>query len=295
MAIEDLDQSLQARINMTFIIMSDYFYAVYLVKSFYKFLTTKDWRFFFPIVAAFSAFMNNINDIIYFLLYEYFEGTNCKTFLNYFVTTATLNWTPISWLQTIRLISFTKVFYKKSVYYMISAINIILSAAYTISYYNNLFNFTDTNIGESTNKFMFCSVKQKESKIPTKISPTQYVMIFDVCDSTFSLGVLVFTAYMALDSIAHLKFHHAKIKRMVDEGLVQLIVLTVSKIVCYSLMFYLQKKGLMIEDIIWDILSVIVIICSYRLVNVRYSRIGCKYLYIYKYLIIIIIYYNYLR
>ncbi|OUM66825.1 hypothetical protein PIROE2DRAFT_5804 [Piromyces sp. E2] len=276
MGLEDLDPGLQARINMTFIIMSDYYYVVYLVKSFYKFLTTKDWRFFFPIVASFSAFMNNINDILYFLLYEYIGVKGCETFLFFFRATASLNWTPISWLQTIRLVSFTKVFYKKSVYYTISAINIFLSGAYTISYYLNLLNFKEKDIGEETNKFMFCSVEQAKKNLFNGITYTQYVMIFDVCDSTFSLGVLVFTAYMALDSVTHLKFHHAKIKRMVDEGLIQLVVLTVSKITCYTLMYYLQKKELMIEDIVWDILSVIVIICSFRLVNVRYSRIGSK-------------------
>eukprot|EP00833_Pecoramyces_ruminatium_P000435 jgi/Orpsp1_1/1174467/evm.model.c7180000050238.1 len=151
---------------------------------------------------------------------------------------------------------------------MISTINVLLSGAYTISYYLNLFNFKGVNIMVETDRFMFCSVEQKEGH-----DYTRYVMLTDVCDSAFSLGVLVFTAYMALDSIQHLKFHHAKIKRMVEEGLIQLIILTLSKIVCYSVMYYLMKEKLMVVDIVWDILSVIVIICAYRLVNVRYKRI----------------------
>jgi len=263
----------QARIIMTFIVMSDFLYGWYLIKSFNKYLKTKDWRFFFPLVAALSAFMNNINDIIYFLFYE-FSDNNCEFFLKMFKYTALFNWTPISWLQTFRLISFTKIFYNKKFYYMISAINIFLSGAYSISYYFNLFNFESLNLKEDTDRFMFCSVKQKEGH-----DYTNYVMLSDVCDSAFSLGVLVFTAYMALDSVQHLKFHHAKIKRMVEEGLIQLIILTISKIVCYSVMYYLMKKNLMIVDIVWDILSVIVIICAYRLVNVRYKGITCKLIY----------------
>ncbi|OUM66824.1 hypothetical protein PIROE2DRAFT_5803 [Piromyces sp. E2] len=254
--------------------MSDCFYLWYFVKGFNKILKTRDWRFAFPLVAAFFAFCNNLNDIFSFLFSE--RHYSCETFMILFRITAAFNWTPISWLQAIRLISFTRVFYKKSIFLIITAINVLFSALYTLFYYLNLLNFNVVEIGESTDKFMFCSIKQDEINLPVIQDYTKGVMIFDICDSTFSLSVLLVTALMALDKTEHLKFHHAKIKRMIEEGLIQFIILTISKIGLYSVMFYFVDY--MIVDIVWDILSVIVIICSFRLVNVKYKRIKSKVL-----------------
>jgi len=271
----ELNEALQSRINMTVIIMSDCFYFWYFMKSFDKILKTKDWRFAFPLVAALFAFLNNLNDIFSFLFSE--SSYSCeKVFIKIFKITALFNWTPISWLQAIRLMSFTKVFYKKYIFISITVINVLLSAGYTIYYYRNLINFEYKDITNNTDKFMFCTVQQKDIIVNGRKSNdkfTKYVMIFDICDSTFSLGVLLLTTLMALDRTQHLKFHHAKIKRMVEEGLVQFIVLTISKIVCYSVMFQLMREKLMIVDIVWDILSVIVIICAFRLINVKYKKI----------------------
>ncbi|ORX81502.1 hypothetical protein BCR32DRAFT_268245 [Anaeromyces robustus] len=259
----------ESRICITVIIMSDCLYLWYLMKSFNKYLKTRDWRYIFPIIASLFAFLNNMNDIYNFLFFEILDG-DCNFFLICFKITALFNWTPISWLQAYRLIIYTKLFYKKKTYYIISAINIILSGAYTISYYLNFIQYTYEDISKKTNRFMFCTVKQKSDVY------TLYLMIFDVCDSAFSLGILVFTAYMALDSIQYLRYQYAKIKRMVEEGFIQLIVLTLSKIICYTLIFYLMKNESMVADVIWDILSVIVIGCSYRLVNVRYERVNYR-------------------
>jgi len=269
------NEPLQARINMTVIVMSDCFYLWYFIKSFDKGLKTRDWRFLFPFLAAFFAFTNNLNDIFSFLFSEL--KYECRgIFMTIFTITATLNWTPVSWIQTLRLMSFTKIFYKKPVFIAITVVNVLFSTLYTFSYYLHLINYeVIDNIAENTDKFMFCSVKQKDlgnyKFLGIFDSYTRAVMYFDIFDSAFSLGVLLFTAFMALDRTQHLKFHHAKIKRMVEEGFFQFIILIVSKIAIYSIMFYFIK--LMVFDVIWDLLSVIVIICAFRLVNVKYKKI----------------------
>ncbi|KAG4087156.1 hypothetical protein H8356DRAFT_1731377 [Neocallimastix lanati (nom. inval.)] len=264
-------EPLQARIVMTVIIMSDCIYLWYLVKCARKYKLTKDWRFFFPFIAALFAFANNFNDIVSFIISE---GSDCKIFLLIFKVTALLNWTPISWLQTIRLMTFTKVFYSKRTFIIITVINVTLSLGYSICYYLNWGNFTEKVIGVETDRFMFCSPAQKPIEGHDSSFYTTLVMYFDLADSIFSFSVLVYTTYMALDNIKHLKFHHAKIKRMEEEGLIQLIVLTIGKISLYPIMIYLVKKQLTIGDIVWDTLSIIVIICAFRLVNVKYKRIN---------------------
>jgi len=270
----------QSRVVMVVIIMSDCFYFWYFVKSFNKILKTRDWRFAFPLVAAFFAFSNNLNDVCSFL-FSQSSRYNCDVFLQFFKISALFNWTPISWLQALRLISFTKVFYKKSVFLIVTIINIVFSALYTVFYYLNLNNFIKKDIRRETDNFMFCSVEQQTLNPPMLgflDSYTKGVMVFDLLDSTFSLTVLLFTALMALERTEHLQFHHAKIKRMLEEGLIQFIVLTISKIGLYTLMFCFMEH--MIVDIVWDILSVIVIICSFRLVNVKYKKIKRKVYYI---------------
>ena len=281
----DENEPMQARISMTVIVMSDCFYLWYFIKSLDKGLKTRDWRFLFPFLAALFAFTNNLNDIFSFL----FSDTNydCKdVFFKIFTVTATLNWTPISWIQTLRLMSFTKIFYKKPVFILITVINILLSLLYTISYYFHLSNYELTNIGTKTNNFMFCSVTQNKKEfekgktfLSIFNSYIKAVMTFDILDSAFSLGILLFTAFMAMDRTQHLKFHHAKIKRMVEEGFIQFIILIVSKIIIYTIMFQFMDQ--MLFDVIWDLLSVIVIVCAFRLVNVKYKKIKRKFLFLF--------------
>ncbi|ORX79044.1 hypothetical protein BCR32DRAFT_328299 [Anaeromyces robustus] len=263
----------QSRIGMTSIIMSDCIYLWYLYKSVNKYIKTKDIKFLFTSVASLFAFLNNLNDIVSFL---FSANSDCKKFFYVFIATATLNWTPISWLQTIRLMSITKVFYTRKTYKTISCITILLSLIYTASYYLNLTNYDYENISKQTDYFMYCTVKQQKyinGTVEKDKYYTLYVMISDIVDSAFSFGILVLTTSMALENIKHLQFHHAKIKRMVEEGLFQFIVLTISKILIYPIIIYSTQNNLMIYDITWDFLSVIVIICSFRMVNVKYKRV----------------------
>jgi len=293
---------LQARIIMTVIIMSACVYLWYLIKCLRKYKLTKDWRFFFPLIAALFAFSNNFNDILSFIFSEN-SDSDCKKFIIVFKVTALLNWTPISWLQMLRLMAFTRIFYKKNVFRVITTVNVTLSLGYTVCYYFNLNNFKEKLIGDETDRFMFCSPEQKPIFNNNSSLYTTLVMYFDLFDSIFSFSVLVYTISQALENIRHFKFRHVKIKRMKEEGLVQLIILTIAKITLYPVMLYLMKEELMIVDIVWDALSVIVIICAFRLVNVKYKRIEGKlfltlplffffffYIYIFNYIIYIYIY-----
>jgi hypothetical protein len=137
---------------------------------------------------------------------------------------------------------------------MITLGSVSLSILYCTCYYINLSGFR-----ASKSSFFGCTVyNQIESKM---------VEVTDTLDSSYSLTIIIISIRKALLNLRQYKLRHQKLKALKDESTIIFIVLTVSKIVIYS--FIMANKKNPGGDIWWDSLSVIVIACSYRIVNFK--------------------------
>jgi len=252
-----------------FLVISETIYFIYFVRCTTRFKTTRDWKFLFPLTAALFAFMNNFNDILHIIFAPMNPTINCQSlFLTVFKITALFNWTPISFVQILRLYHLTKGYYTPYWHRAITTISVSLSVLYCTAYYYNLAGFN-----ASKNKFYGCSVYNVNNGIRSYM-----IELTDTLDSSYSLVIIIISIRKALQDSRHYKLRHQKLKALKDESMIIFIVLTVSKILIYSLiMAHKKDPG---GDIYWDVLSVIVIACSYRIVNFKPKmNVNMKYYY----------------
>lgn len=237
------------------LVLSETVYFIFLLKCIVRLRKTREWKFLFPLVASLFALLNNLNDIVHVILAPVIPDVNCnKKFLTIFVITALFNWTPISFLQFIRLYQLTRGYYTPYWHRMITIGSLTLSIVYCCCYYYNLSGFYGTK-----SKNLGCAVYN--------IHIGYLIEISDTLDSGFSLFVIIASIRKALLNLKQYKLRHQKLKALKDESIFVFIILTVSKIGIYSVILYFRNiPG---GDIFWDTLSVIVIACSYRIVNFK--------------------------
>ncbi|ORX81501.1 hypothetical protein BCR32DRAFT_279660 [Anaeromyces robustus] len=251
----DIKDLLMKKAMYFVIVASETIYLMLILKCLLRWKSTKDWRFIFPLTAALFAFANNFNDIMYVINAPDNHLHNCeKYYINIFKYTATLNWTPISIFQILRLFQFTRGYYKPFWHRMITVGSISLSIIYCCCYYYNLLNFKS-----SKNCFFGCA--------NYNLVNGTFVEVSDIMDSGYSLVIMIFSLRNALLNLKQYKLRHQKLKALKDESIIVFIILTGSKVVIYSII--LSFKTIPGGDIFWDILSVIVIYCSYRIVNFK--------------------------
>ncbi|ORX41688.1 hypothetical protein BCR36DRAFT_363770 [Piromyces finnis] len=246
---------LMNKLVFSFLVLSETIYFTYLIKCIIRFKKTKDLKFFFPLTASLFALSNNFNDIMNTIVAPIKNSQNCsKSFLTIFRYTAMFNWTPISFLQIIRLYQLTSGYYTPRWHRIITVGSVSLSILYCTCYYINLSGFS-----ASKNSFFGCTVYNKFDSFMVEIS--------DTLDSSYSLAIIIISIRKALLNLKEYKLRHQKLKALKDESTIIFIILTISKIVIYS--FIMANKKNPGGDIWWDSLSVIVIFCSYRIVNFK--------------------------
>ncbi|ORX45932.1 hypothetical protein BCR36DRAFT_357512 [Piromyces finnis] len=251
---DNSNQTVALRIISIGIVISCYIYFKYTIKSAVGYIQHKNLNFLFPFVAAAFAFANNANDIAHFI----YHPDNCYIFYTLFKASATLNWAPLSWLTTFRLSLISKIYLSKSKFYFITIISIILSALYCGSYFLNLNQFKYEFV-----EFMGCGVTNDSKYI-------YFVMIFDIIDSLFSLGAICIIIYNALKNLKELNTKNEKLSNLVSEGILELIIITIAKIIIYPLISVTSYQPAF--DIFWDVLSVTIIYFSYQMVNFPYQN-----------------------
>jgi len=235
------------------IIISCYIYFKYLFKSTTGLIEHRNLNYIFPLTSALFAFVNNANDIAHYI----YHPKDCYIFYTIFRSSASLKWPPISWLQTFRLSLTSRIYLSKWKFYYVTIISIIFSTLYCLCYFLNLNQFTYTEV-----EFTGCGVANDSKYI-------YHVMAFDIIDSFFSLGAICVIIYNAVKNLRELNTKNEKLNNLVSEGLLELIVITLAKIIIYPLIAMTSYQPSF--DVFWDILSVIVISCSYRMVNFPYQ------------------------
>eukprot|EP00833_Pecoramyces_ruminatium_P014512 jgi/Orpsp1_1/1188544/evm.model.d7180000065642.1 len=238
------------------LVFSETMYFIIVIKSLVRVYKTRDWHFWFLITAALFALMNNFSDIIYRILAP-FGNINCTSFfISFFKFSATLNWIPISYYQVCRLHRITKRYYKENWHRIIIAISIFFSIAYSFCYFLNLYFFE----GKS-DKFGGCVVNNKYKKLTVGIE------VSDITDTAISLLIVIITLLISLRNLKNYKLRHLKLKAVLDNNVIVFIILVVSKILFYYIIYKnADKPG---GDIWWDTLSVIVLWCTYTLLNLK--------------------------
>jgi len=253
--INNSTETFAVRFILIGIIISCYIYFKYMIKSIIGFIHHKNFNFLFPLIAATFAFTNNANDIVHFLRHP----EDCYLFYILFKVTATLNWAPISWLQTFRLSLISRIYLNKKKFIVITTLSVTFSLLYCLCYFLNLSEFD-----YATSEFMGCGVTNDSKYI-------YLVMAFDIIDSLFSLGSICIIIYNAIRNLRELNTKNEKLNNLVSEGILELIIITIAKIVIYPLISITSYQPSF--DIFWDVLSVIVIYCSYRMVSFPYKVI----------------------
>ncbi|OUM59728.1 hypothetical protein PIROE2DRAFT_63583 [Piromyces sp. E2] len=243
-----------ARLTIIIVILSWWFYGKYAFLSMRGLVRHKNFNFIFPFTAAIFAFVNNTNDIVHFI----YHPKNCHPFWVIFTASGTLNWAPISWLQAYRLILIAKIYLSKKGYYFISLITIVFSATYCTFYFLNL------NLFSSERNFT-------NGCAPTNPGThTTSVMISDIVDSVFSIAMLCILVYRSINNLKEMNARNEKLNDLMGQGVIELIIIAVAKIAIYPIIISTtEKPGF---DCFWDILSVIVIISAFKMVNFPYER-----------------------
>jgi len=240
------------------VVISDTVYFILLLKSIKGLIKTKDWHFLFLIVASSFAFSNNTNDIYYRITapIKKFNVRNCnETFLTIFKISASLNWVPISYYQISRLYRICENYYKRNWYYAILIISAIFSLIYSTFYFLNLVSFSAV-----TTQFGGCVVSNSSNYV-------QYVEIFDIVDTAYSLFIVCWTLFISLKNLKRYKLRHLRIKSFFDENLLFFFILVASKFIFYQV---IEKRASSPGgDIWWDGLSIVVLTCAYRLMNLK--------------------------
>ncbi|ORX42554.1 hypothetical protein BCR36DRAFT_587130 [Piromyces finnis] len=243
-----------ARLIMIIIILSWWLYGKYAYLCIRGLIRHKNFNFIFPFTAAIFAFANNTNDIFHFI----YHPKNCHPFWIIFTASATLNWAPISWLQAYRLILIAKIYLSKKGYYFISFLAVAFSATYSTFYFLNLNAFNSernfTNGCSPTNPGTY----------------TRQVMIFDIIDSVFSIAMLCVLVYRSVKNLKEMNTRNERLNDLVGQGVIELIIIGIAKVIIYPIIIATSEKPGF--DCFWDILSVIVIISAFKMVNFPYER-----------------------
>eukprot|EP00833_Pecoramyces_ruminatium_P000250 jgi/Orpsp1_1/1174282/evm.model.c7180000049544.1 len=255
----DNDLDINSRVNigtrcsLIIVILSWYIYGKYTYLCLRGLVRHKNYNFLFPLTATLFAFSNNTNDVFNYI----YHASNCKPFYYIFTATATLNWTPISWLQAYRLALISNIYLPKKISLPIITLAISLSITYCYCYFNNLINFRESRDKNG------CAVSN-ESDWVTKI------MFSDIADSVFSLASICIIIFKSIKHLRELNTKNEKLNNLVGQGIIELFVIALAKLILYPLINYTRKiPG---YDFVWDILSVIVIISAYNLVNFPYEQ-----------------------
>jgi len=254
--MDDQNSTLEitTRVSTIVVILSWYIYGKYAFFCLRGLIRHKNLNFLFPLAATLFAFANNTNDIANYI----YHPSACKLFYLIFMGSATLNWAPISWLQAYRLALIAKIYLSKFTAFIIITLAVILSSIYCTLYFFNLslFDYTKT---VATG----CAVTN-----PGKWTP--YIMISDIADSVFSLASICIIVFKSINHLKELNTRNEKLNDLVAQGIVELLVIAIAKIAIYPLIHYTSSiPGL---DVFWDVLSIIVIISAYNLVNFPYEH-----------------------
>jgi len=255
--MDDQNSTLEitTRVSTIVVILSWYIYGKYAFFCLRGLIRHKNLNFLFPLAATLFAFANNTNDIANYI----YHPSACKLFYLIFMGSATLNWAPISWLQAYRLALIAKIYLSKFTAFIIITLAVILSSIYCTLYFFNLslFDYTKT---VATG----CAVTN-----PGKWTP--YIMISDIADSVFSLASICIIVFKSINHLKELNTRNEKLNDLVAQGIVELLVIAIAKIAIYPLIHYTSSiPGL---DVFWDVLSIIVIITAYNLVNFPYEHV----------------------
>ncbi|KAL6600722.1 hypothetical protein LY90DRAFT_707756 [Neocallimastix californiae] len=242
--------------------LSWYIYGKYALLSFIGLKRHKNYNFLFPFTAALFAFVNNFNDLVFNVYHPESKETCENVFLRIFIGSATLNWAPISWLQACRLAVIANIYLPKKGFIIITAITCTLSCVYCAFYFCNLslFNATQSQITG-------CGVTNPGTY-------SYYVMISDIVDSAFAFTAIVVLIYRSIKGLRELNTRNQKLNDLASQGVLELLIITLAKIVIYPLIALTSEIPAL--DIFWDVLSVIVIICGYNLVNFPYAHSQTK-------------------
>lgn len=250
-------QTIATRFVLIGVALSCYVYGKYAILSINGLRKHKNYDFLFSFTAAAFACANNINDLIAFV----YPPESCYVFWTIFKASATLNWAPISWLQAFRLMIISKIYLPKKGYYIISIMTISLSCIYCTFYFFNLSLFDYT-----TNPITGCGVTNPGTY-------SYYVMVSDIVDSCFAFTAICTLIYRSIKDLRELNTKNQKLNDLISLGVVELLIITVSKIIIYPLIALTSYIPAL--DVFWDVLSVIVIICGYNLVNFPYKHASC--------------------
>ncbi|ORX69319.1 hypothetical protein BCR32DRAFT_330176 [Anaeromyces robustus] len=242
------------RMGIIVITLSWYFYGKYALLSLLGIKRHKNYNFLFPMTASLFAFVNNTGDLFFFI----YRASSCKVFYHIFVGSATLNWAPISWLQAYRLAVISNIYLPKKGFYLVTATTFTLSIVYCTFYFCNLSIF-----GYQFNPTTGCAVTNPGTY-------SYYVMVSDIVDSAFAFTAICTLIYRSIKGLKELNTRNQKLNDLVGQGVLELLIITLAKIIIYPLIALTSKLPAL--DIFWDILSVIVIICGYELVNFPYSN-----------------------
>jgi len=242
------------RISTIIVIISWYIYGKYAFFCLRGLIRHKNFNFLFPLAATLFAFVNNTNDIGNYIYHQ----SDCYSFWLVFMFSATLNWAPISWLQAYRLALISKIYLSKFVSLIIISMAIVLSSIYCTYYFLNLSLFD-----YSKSDTLGCGVTNPGTWTP-------YIMVSDIADSVFSLASICIIVFKSINHLKELNTRNEKLNDLVGQGIIELFIIALAKIIIYPLIHYTSKiPGL---DVFWDVLSMIVIISAYKLVNFPYEH-----------------------
>jgi len=243
------------RISTIIVIISWYVYGKYAFFCLRGLIRHKNFNFLFPLAATLFAFVNNTNDIGNYIYHQ----SDCYSFWLVFMFSATLNWAPISWLQAYRLALISKIYLSKFVSLIIISMAIVLSSIYCTYYFLNLSLFD-----YSKSDTLGCGVTNPGTWTP-------YIMVSDIADSVFSLASICIIVFKSINHLKELNTRNEKLNDLVGQGIIELFIIALAKIIIYPLIHYTSKiPGL---DVFWDVLSMIVIISAYKLVNFPYEHV----------------------
>jgi len=252
---ENTTKLVATRISTIIVIISWYIYGKYAYFCLRGLIKYKNYNFLFPLAATLFAFVNNTNDIANYIYHQ----SDCYPFWVIFVGSATLNWAPISWLQAYRLALISKIYLSSLLYFIITSMAIILSSIYCTYYFLNLSLFD-----HAKSDTLGCGVTNPGTWTP-------YIMVSDIADSVFSLASICIIVLKSINHLKELNTRNEKLNDLVGQGIIELFIIALAKIILYPLIHYTSKvPGL---DVFWDILSMIVIICAYKLVNFPYENV----------------------
>eukprot|EP00833_Pecoramyces_ruminatium_P013642 jgi/Orpsp1_1/1187674/evm.model.d7180000059358.1 len=255
---DNASQTIASRFVFIGVALSWYIYGKYALLSFIGLKRHKNYNFLFPFTAALFAFVNNFNDLVFNIYHPESKDTCTNVFLRIFIGSATLNWAPISWLQAYRLAVISRIYLPKKGFIIVTGITVTLSCIYCAFYFCNLSLFSAEKSAVNG-----CGVTNPGTY-------SYYVMVSDIVDSAFAFSAIVILIYRSIKGLRSLNTRNQKLNDLASQGVLELLIITLAKIIIYPLIALTSELPAL--DIFWDILSVIVIMCGYNLVNFPYSH-----------------------